>query len=727
MQKKLIVVESPSKCAKIEHYLNYEYNCVATCGHIQKLEFDDIGIDPEQNTGNRVSVKYKTVKNKQYAYLERAIKNSSEVIIACDTDREGESIGAHICWVFGLNIETTKRIRFNEITKSAICAAIQSPSIINMGIVRAQQTRQIIDLLIGYKVSPTLWTHIDTTTKTNDVTNNTHYFNPSNFTKGKKNKDSLSAGRCQTPALRIIYDNYIKIKKQKEDGVGAICYGVSGIFTQFDYPYKLSKTFNNCEHVEEFLNAEHTFQHQLSRFEKKHVCQAPPSPLTTSRLIQLSSSTFQHSPKKTMELCQTLYEEGYITYMRTESDTYSSEFVSQITDKIGKTYFSQIASKSFVDPTHLASITANKTSQEAHEAIRPTNVNTNALTQTSTISQMHAKLYALIYQTTMESCLPPAQGWSILSQITSNNNAIYASECCQIVFPGWKIVPERNTALKKENKEQSPMFHYLLTIPTNKMVSTQYSSISTTLSIEYGIGHLSEARLVNILESLSIGRPSTFSCIVEKIQLRSYVKRTNISGTKINGLQYELIPTKSNFLSKLSISKVLGGEKNKLVIQPLGIQVIEFLMKHFSLFEYTYTSDMEKMLDTISNTTENEGLDSYSQLENVCILCNNSTMSQIDKLKKVETKMRKTAKSKIRPIAVYNGYAVTVRTGKYGLFAKMTVAETKDDLNVDIISSAKKSEFDYTVSLKTLKTKKQPEDICWDEIEHIICAKNIKK
>jgi DNA topoisomerase-1 len=726
MQKKLIIVESPSKCVKIEKYLNFEYNCIATYGHIQKLEFDDIGIDPEQNAGKRVSVKYTTIKNKQYAYLKRAIKNSSEVIIACDTDREGESIGAHVCWVFGLNIETTKRIRFNEITKSAICAAIQSPSNIDMGIVRAQQARQIIDLLIGYKVSPTLWTHIDTNANPNDVNNNISYFNPSNFVKGKKNNDSLSAGRCQTPALRIIYDNYIKIKKQKEN-IGAICYGVSGLFTQFDYPYKLSKTFDDCMQVEDFLNTEHTFQHQLSRFEKKTVCQLPPSPLTTSRLIQLSSNTFQYSPKKTMELCQTLYEEGYITYMRTESDKYSREFILQAANKIRKTYCSQLISKSFIDETHLESITATETSHEAHEAIRPTNININKLTQNSTILQAHTKLYALIYQTTMESCLPPTQGWAIQSQITSNTNAVYTSECCQIVFPGWKIVPERNIVLNKENNEQSPMFQYLLNLPIGENISTQYSSISTSLSIDSGIGHLTEARLVNMLESLYIGRPSTFSSLVEKIQLRSYVKRTNIIGTKLNGNQYELIPTESNFLSKSLISKVLGGEKNKLVIQPLGIKVIEFLINNFSLFEYTYTSDMEKMLDTISNKTKCKNIDPYIQLEDVCILCNNSTMKQIDKLKKLETKIRKITKNKIRPIAVYNGYAVSVRNGKYGLFAKMTAVQTESNLKPEYINSVKKTASDYTVSLKTLKTKKPPEDICWEEIEYIVRAKSAKK
>jgi len=579
--QKLIIVESPSKCAKIEQYLNYEYKCIATCGHLQKLEFDNIGIDPEQNDGNRVSIKYKTIKNKQHAYLDKAIKNSSEIIIACDTDREGESIGAHICWVFGLNVDTIKRIKFNEITKSALCAAIQSPTTLNMGVVRAQQARQIIDLIIGYKVSPTLWTHIDTSTNTNkNSTSSPPYFNPLNFIKGKKNKDSLSAGRCQTPALRIIYDNYLKIKKQTEnESGGAIYYSISGLFTSLDYPYKLLKTFKDSLQVENFLNTEHAFSHQLSRFEKKNISQSPPLPLTTSRLIQLSSNIFNHSPKKTMELCQILYEEGYITYMRTENNKYSSEFISQVTNKIGKTYCSQIASKPFIDPIHLASITINKISHEAHEAIRPTNIDTSTLLvqKNSPIFSLHAKLYALIYQTTMDSCLPPAQGLSIQSQITSSysNNAVYISECNQIIFPGWKIVPERNTTLNKENKEQSPMFQYLLSIPIDNPIQIPYSSISSTLLIESGVGHLTEARLVNVLESLSIGRPSTFSSLVEKIQLRSYVKKMDIKGTKINGNQYELIPAELDFLSKSSISKVLGGEKNKLVIHKT-IEIVNF-------------------------------------------------------------------------------------------------------------------------------------------------------
>jgi DNA topoisomerase I len=721
---KLVIVESPSKCAKIECYLGFGYQCVATCGHIQKLDFDDIGIEPEQSPNSRVSVRYTKLKNNHIARIKQAIKTSTEVIIACDTDREGESIAAHICWMFKLDIATVKRIRFNEITQSALSAAILAPTTIDMRVVRAQQARQIIDLLIGYKISPTLWTHINTDENTENPV-----YNPAKFAKGKKSNSSLSAGRCQTPALRIVYDNHQKIESRKsEGGVGNIRHSVTGLFTKFEVPHKLSTEFGcDCKDksLKRFLEAEHAFPHQLSRSEKTSFNQASPKPLTTSRLIQLASNTLQFSPKQTMDLCQTLYEEGLITYMRTESEKYSTEFIAQASAYIGNTYFSQLSSKPFVDPAHLATITAtaakdSNTSDATnpHEAIRPTDICKLAASLTAKITPNHIKMYTLIRATALESCLPPAQGLRIQSSITSSSlDSVYTAACEQLVFPGWRIVPRKGNNIQRENTEHCPMFQYLLSIPVDAKIPAIYSTIGTTLSIEPGIGHLTEAKLVNMLDSLGIGRPSTFSSLVDKIQLRKYVKKMDIPGNKITGMEYEILSGGTCFLSTTTISKVLGGEKNKLVLQPLGKRVMEFLQTHFnSLFEYSFTSTMEKMLDGI---VESPAQDSFVQLEEVCILCNNTTMALVDKLKKVESNMRKIARAKKRPIAVYNGYAVTIFNGKFGLFAKMTPAKTKQDLGPDTIHN-RTDKTAYTISLKSLGTKKSAESVCWEEIELII-------
>jgi DNA topoisomerase-1 len=312
-----------------------------------------------------------SIKKKQIELLRKAIKETDEVIIATDDDREGEAIAWHICQLFHLNIEKTKRILFHEITESALQKAIQHPITINMNIVYAQQARQILDLLVGFRISPILWKCISA-----------------------QCKKSLSAGRCQTPALKMVYDNYLDIQNTQERKV----YNTTGYFTNMHLPFELSKQYESEEEMVEFLEGSCEFNHLYSVNVPISLLKSPPEPFTTSRLQQTASNELHFSPKETMKICQHLYEEGYITYMRTDSTKYSEEFIGQIRQYILKKYdetyiheaLDSLSLTNAIREKIVEELTQSQTSkktntnkksktntepiQSAHEAIRPTNI-----------------------------------------------------------------------------------------------------------------------------------------------------------------------------------------------------------------------------------------------------------------------------------------------------------------------------------------------------------------
>ena len=301
---KLVIVESPAKCKKIEGYLGNGYKCIASFGHIREIANGLKSIDTENN----FKVVFKTIKskNKYIKSLREWIKKSNEVILATDDDREGEAIAWHICKTFNLPILSTKRIIFHEITKSAIKNAINNPIKINMNTVNAQLARQVLDLLVGYTISPILWKHIS-----------------------RNSKGSLSAGRCQTPALRLVYEQQKLIKNSP----GKKVYETTGTFTKNNLDFLLNYNYNNEKNMENFLEESVNFRHIYTVSNPKIVKKNPPIPFTTSTLQQKASNEYNFSPKQTMRLAQTLYENGYITYMRTDSTTYSKEFI-----KLAKKY-----------------------------------------------------------------------------------------------------------------------------------------------------------------------------------------------------------------------------------------------------------------------------------------------------------------------------------------------------------------------------------------------------
>ena len=572
MVKTLVIVESPAKCKKIESFLGPGYQCIASFGHIQQLD----GLKCV-DIANHFKPSFTPIptKQQQISKIRKAIKQCDEVLLATDDDREGEAIAWHICEVFKQSSLTTKRIIFHEVTKTALQNAVANPTTLNMDIIYAQQARQILDLIVGYKISPILWNNISRNSKT-----------------------GLSAGRCQTPALRIVYENQSEIDKSP----GTKVYNTTGYFTSKNLPYILDFHHESEKKMEEFLEESVNYDHNYTCGEPRKTTKNPPSPFTTSGLQQMASNELRYSPKDTMKICQTLYEGGYITYMRTDSKTYSKEFLdkasSYIDKKWGKDYIHEHinrlserkeekkpakkpAKKSAKKPAK-----DDNKAQEAHESIRPTNIETTKVAEN--LGSREKRMYKLIWRNTMESCMSPALYSSITSKITAPEDHCYKYSTELVVFPGWKIV----NGYEKEN----PIYHYLLSLKQD--IILDYKKIVSKVSLKDLKSHYTEAKLVQILEQKGIGRPSTFSSLIDKIQERNYVKKENVQGKKLDCIEFELI---NEEITEITTSREFGNEKNKLVIQPLGVIVIEFLLKHFdSLFQYDYTKNMEDTLDVIA-------------------------------------------------------------------------------------------------------------------------------
>lgn len=545
----LVIVESPAKCAIIEKYLGPGYKCVASFGHLRTIaSLKDIDI--VNGFKPTYSVITDVYKPKQIEKLRTEIECASEVILACDADREGEAIAFSICELFGLSPLTTERIVFHEITESAIQHAIRNPTRINMNIVYAQQARQVLDLLVGFTVTPHLWKSISRT-----------------YEYG------MSAGRCQTPALRLIYENYIENK----ECTNKKAYSVVGYFTNKSIPFKLNEDIQDESDVRDFLENSRDYDHLFSKTQPLQKIKKAPIPFTTSTVQQTASNEYNYSPKETMKCCQELYEAGYITYMRTDCTSYSVPFLSSLTAYISTQYGEDFVSKT-IKPSD---------SNSPHEAIRPTNILTKKVGDSVSIKA--GKMYTLIWRRTVESCMADAVAMSITAELTAPiSKYVFTSE--QIIFEGWRKV-------KPPTKEASN-YDYLLTIKEGIPIS--FNRITAEIVVQSSKAHYTEAYLVQLLEKRGIGRPSTFSSIVDKNQERKYVVKQHIEGKKIECREYLLEPEFP--LKQIVSEREFGAEKNKLVIQPIGITVIEFLLEHFApLFEYSYTERMEQLLDLVAN------------------------------------------------------------------------------------------------------------------------------
>lgn len=635
----LVIVESPAKCLKIENFLGPGYKCVASFGHITEMK----GIE-SLNINESFIPTYTLIetKKKHISKLRYAIKNAQDIVLASDDDREGEAIAWHICQQFGLCVGTTKRIIFNEITATAIKKAIKTPVCINMGVVNAQQTRQILDMLVGFQISPILWKKIS--------------------------NSKLSAGRCQTPALRLVYDNY----KEIQSSVGEKVYQTTGYFTHHNLPFKLDHNESNEKGIEDFLHSTIGFQHIYSISNPSEVISKPPLPLTTSILQQKASNELKFSPKQTMQLCQRLYEEGHITYMRTDTIGYSEEFIHEIKSFINNSFGNEYCNNKIV-------FNSMQGAQEAHESIRPTKIDCESVE----MGNKDNKLYQLIRRNTIESCMPPAVFSSITASIEAPKKHVYKYVADKIVFLGWKVVAGYN---------DNVAYTSLLRIKQNSAI--KYKNIISNVYIKNTKSHYTEARLVQLLEKQGIGRPSTFSSLIDKIQERGYVKKQNVVGEKIKCNEFELSDAK---ILKTKITKEFGNERGKLVLQPVGLVVIEFLIDNFNkLFEYKFTENMEKKLDNIAHGTES--------MKNVCEVCND----EILRLIKSTHHLYKDS------IVIDEAHSYII--GKYGpviksnIDGKITFKKVKDDIDINKLKRGEYSIDDIVIANNVIG-KYQDKDI----------------
>jgi DNA topoisomerase-1 len=593
-RRTLVIVESPAKCQKIEGYLGKDkYTCLASFGHIREIADGLKSIDVDREFAIKFAIM--SSKQAQVAKLRAAIADASEVILATDDDREGEAIAWHLCQVFHLSVATTKRIIFHEITEPALKAAVAAPRTINMSLVLAQQARQVLDLVVGYKISPVLWTYVAHT--------------------------NLSAGRCQTPALRLVYDNYKEIEASK----ATMVYTVSGIFTKLNLTFHLSQEIESAgdSSTGDSSTGDSSGEETLERFIRetaaapdtgfratvggpaKKTTKPPPRPYSTSTLQQAASNDLHLSPKDTMSVAQKLYEGGYITYMRTDSRVYSAEFVAKACEYIRKRFGGEGATAEDLIG-NLSGVSsgggpaAAAATAAAHEAIRPTDISRTLLPQ-SCHPREH-RLYSLIHRNTLESLMAPAICQSLTMAISSPVKVAGAPTACeyrytaeQVIKPGWKLVAG---GYDKEAME----YTYFASLVAS--AAMPFKRIMTKCSLRNTKSHYTESGLVQMLEKMGIGRPSTFSSLIDKIQERGYVKLKDVPGKSIECREFVITknsgPAVASVESKTEVRE-MGGESRKLVIQPLGIIVIEFLLAHFApLFEYEFTKNMENQLDEIA-------------------------------------------------------------------------------------------------------------------------------
>ena len=609
---KLIIVESPAKCHKIEEFLGKGYKCIATFGHIRNLNsLSDI----DENylpTFSQMETKKSYIKKLKYA-----IANATDIYIATDDDREGEAIGWHVCQLFKLP-NTTKRIVFREITKSAVIHAVENPTILDIGVVNAAIGRQILDMLVGFIISPYLWQHVSY-------------------------KKHLSAGRCQTPALRLIYDNDREINSNP----GKVVYHVVGYFTNKNVPFTLNKSIKQVD-IDTFLEDSVVYSHQLKRKADRKSIKTSPKPYTTSRIQQAANTKLGISPKETMKLCQQLYEKGYITYMRTDSESYSKEFVQNTHCYISKNWG--------INFTKSINPTKQENAQEAHEAIRPTDITKRDVP----LEGREKRIYNMIWMNACGSLMSDAIFQVLDIVISAPGRYEYRHMEERDIFLGWKILDYK--------EPEGNLYSYFKQLKEGVL---DYNKLKAKFVIEDKRLHLTEAGLVKELEKRGIGRPSTYSAIVSKIQERKYVSIETILGRKVKMLEYEVIGCE---IIEDEVEREVGGEKRKLVIQPLGKMVMEFLLEYYEvLFCYDYTKQLEDELDHIAS-----GELSYQQL------CKQAH----DKIERLSKKLKnKKIEYKIDNDHVFmiGKYGPTVKYEKDG---KVVFKKVKKDIDYDKIKNS---------------------------------------
>lgn len=593
-------------------------------------------------------------------------------------------------------IDHVKRIVFNEITKDALRKAVNNPQNINMKLVNSQQARQMLDVIIGYKISPLLWKYA--------------YHSKDN---------TLSAGRCQTPALRLIYDNFVAVNGEKIEKI----FKTVGNFIDIDF--SLNKDFSSSEQVEAFMEKSRGFHNKMTISPSKKSERSQPKPYNTAKLLQEVTHLMNLSPKGVMDLCQILYQDGHITYMRTDSKKYSVDFLEK-----AKQYVISHYGEKFVG--NLIDL-ENTNSKDPHEAIRVTNIENMKIEKDAKLN----RLYQIIWTNTIESTMSPAIYDLVQCKINAPDDCYYSQTIETPIFNGWKAVKQTiKTDVDIQSKNKGLLLCLTNVATKNSNLTPKYITSEETMNKK--VTHYTESGLVKKLEELEIGRPSTYAMFLETLLQRGYIKKEDVDEIKYNALCFTL---KDNTkIIKCEKPKKIAKEHNKLLIQPLGVLIIEFLMKYFDeFFSYNYTKQMEEELDKILTgeiddwkavcKTCNDTIKHHSEplktmekevfyidtKHNLIFTQNGPVLKQvhddgtvqfkgikkdislsIEKLRNCEYKLDELLETSDRFMGTYQGERLNLKLGKYGLYAEW--GEKKKSLN-STTKSIDEITFDELVKL----------------------------
>ena len=555
MAKNLVIVESPAKAKTIEGFLGKEYTVKSSYGHVRDLNKNTLSVDIEKDFEPEYEIS--DDKKALVAELRKLSKASDTVWLASDEDREGESISWHLYEALDLQKKDTKRIVFHEITKSAILEAIENPRDIDMGLVAAQQARRVLDRLVGYELSPLLW---------------------------KKVKPSLSAGRVQSVAVRLIVEREEEIK----NFVQTSAYRIMAQFTfmkdgqEYNLIAELPHRFDTEEETRKFLDSCINASYKVDSIEKKPATRYPAPPFTTSTLQQEAARKLGFSVANTMRIAQQLYESGKITYMRTDSVNLSKLALGMAKKEITENYGAEyVKTRQYQTKT--------KGAQEAHEAIRPTYLDQHTIKG----SADERKLYELIWKRTIASQMADAQMERTNVNIgISTNDKQFIATGEVILFDGFlKVYMESYDDDRAEDATAIlPPIEVGAVLDLDKMEAQQRY---TRHPLRY-----TEASLVKKMEELGIGRPSTYAPTISTIQKREYVTKGDIKGEPLN---YKIITLKNAKITEKMGKENYGAEKGKLLPTDIGVLVNKFLIQYFeSIIDYNFTANVEKEFDKIA-------------------------------------------------------------------------------------------------------------------------------
>jgi len=649
MPKNLVIVESATKAKTIEKILGQDFKVVSCVGHISDLPVKELGVDIE----NDFKPKYIIPAEKKPVIkdLKKYVSESDKVWIASDEDREGEAIAWHLYENLDLNNKDYDRIVFHEITKNAILNALDSPREINYNLVNAQQARRVLDRLVGYELSPVLW---------------------------RKVKTGLSAGRVQSVSVRLIVEKEREIKNFLTNSYFksiATFKNSSGVILNAE----LNNKFDSAEEVKVFLQKNINSNYTISDVEKKPAKKSPAPPFTTSTLQQEASRKLGFGVTRTMSTAQKLYEAGLITYMRTDSVTISKEAKSSILSVIESKY-----GNSYVNPRNYKN--KNKSAQEAHEAVRPTDISVEDIS--SDYDQQ--RLYELIWRRTISSQMSDAQIERTVVNINSNSfNEIFIARGEVIKFDGFLRIYNEGTDDEFQVEEGIlPQLNINENLDLINIISRE--------SFSRPPSRYTEASLVKKLEELGIGRPATYATTISTIQNRGYVEKGDNEGIVRS---YKSIEFKSGDIIESTLTEKTGSNKGKLVPSDIGIIVNDFLVDNFdNILDYGFTAEVEKSFDKIA-----EGNQNWTDIIKQFYTDFHTNVNIVK-----DTAERQSGE-KILGDDPISGRVVKVRLGKFGPIAQIG---TMDDDKKPIFASLTKDQQLDTITLnEALELFKFPKEI----------------